>query len=85
MQGANGKHVMADKGRPPDLTALAKIFESDEARIGRDPRAAAHILRAITIACTNPMLILDDPLPSDEIVALFLDGVRGHQPAPTPV
>lgn len=82
MQGANGQPAMANKYRPPDLTMLATLFEADRDRIARDPRAAAHLLRAITIACTNPALFLDDPLPSAEIVALFLDGIRSPQPAP---
>lgn len=85
MQGANGEPALSDKYRPPDLTKLATLFEPDRDQIQRDPRAAAHLLRAMTIACTHPSLIIDDPLPSAEIVALFLDGIRTPQPAPAPV
>ncbi|MCU1459570.1 MAG: TetR/AcrR family transcriptional regulator [Actinomycetia bacterium] len=85
MQGANGEPVMSDKYRPPDLTVLATLFEPDVDQIQGAPRAAAHLLRAMTIACTHPSLILDDPLPSAEIVALFLDGIRAPHPAPAVV
>ncbi len=85
MKGANGEPVMPDKYTPPDLTALAELFEPDRDRIQLAPRAAAHLLRAMTIACTHPSLVIDDPLPSAEIVALFLDGIRAPHPAPTPV
>ncbi len=84
MPGVNGKPALADKYRPPDLTALAKLFEADRDQFHLEPRAAAHLLRAMTIACTHPSLIIDDPLPSAEIVALFLDGARVRQRAPAP-
>lgn len=65
-----------DKLRPPDLTTLAKLFEDDREQIRRDPLEAAHLLRGLTIAGTHPALILDEPLSSEEIVTLFLDGIR---------
>jgi AcrR family transcriptional regulator len=65
-----------DKLRPPDLTTLASLFEDHRGEIRRDPLDAAHLLRGLTIAGTHPALILDDPLTSEEIVSLFLDGIR---------
>ena len=63
--------------RPADLGRLAALFEPDRDQIRRSPLEAAHLLRGLTIAGTHPALILDDPLPSAEIVSLLLDGIRG--------
>jgi AcrR family transcriptional regulator len=62
--------------KAPDLTSLATVFEADRDRIRRDPVEAALVLRGLTIATTHPALIMDEPLPSEEIVTLFLDGIR---------
>ena len=67
---------MTDRDRAPDLTALAALFEADRDQLRRDPLEAAHLLRGFSIAGTHPVLILDEPLTSAEIVSLFLDGVR---------
>jgi AcrR family transcriptional regulator len=71
LQGETSAHHQA-----PDLTPLATVFEPDRARVRRDPLAAAHVLRGLTIATTHPALVLDEPLSSEEIVTLFLDGIR---------
>jgi AcrR family transcriptional regulator len=70
--------------QPPDLTALAAVFGADRDRIRRPPLEAAHLLRGLTIASTHPALILDEPLPSREIVSFFLDGVRADRPGVAP-
>lgn len=80
MQVSGGGPSMSDKHQPQDLTPLASVFEPDRDRVRRDPLDAAHILRGMTIACTHPALVLDDPLPSTEIVSLFLDGIRSDRP-----
>ena len=80
MQVSGGGPSMSDKHRPQDLTTLASLFEPDRDRIRRDPLDAAHLLRGMTVACTHPALVLDDPLPSAEIVSLFLDGIRSDRP-----
>ncbi len=76
MQVSSGGPSMTDKHRPPDLTTLAGVFAADADQIRRDPLEAAHLLRGMTIAGTHPALILEEPLPSAEIVSLFLDGIR---------
>lgn len=78
LQVSSGRPSMTDKHRAPDLTPLANLFLADREEIRRDPLEAAHLLRGLTIASTHPALVLDEPLPSAEIVSLFLDGVRAE-------
>ena len=68
----------ANRRGAPDLTTLAAVFEPDAALLRRDPLVAAQLLRGLTMASSHPALILDEPLASDEIVSLVLDGVRRH-------
>jgi hypothetical protein len=48
------------------------------------------MLRALTLACSHPALILDEPMTPADIVALMLDGIRRRPdparstPKPTP-
>lgn len=84
MQVSSGGPSLTDKHRPPELTTLASVFEADRHRIRRDPLEAAHLLRGLTIASTHPALILEAPLPSAEIVSLFLDGIRANGPEVSP-
>ena len=78
MQVSRRGRGVTDTLQPPDLTPLASVFGADRDRIRREPLQAAHLLRGLTIAGTHPALILDEPLPSTEIVSLFLDGVRAE-------
>ena len=39
---------------PPDLTALAALFEPDLDRLAMDPSSAAHLLRGMTFANFHP-------------------------------
>jgi AcrR family transcriptional regulator len=67
------------RARGPDaseMQALARLFEPDRDRLRRRPDQAAQVLRSLTFACSHPALIVDDPLPPDEIVSLLLDGIR---------
>ena len=66
------------KPRGPELTVLATLFEPDRDRLRRSPQASAHVLRGLTLAGTHPLLILDEPLSSEEIVSLVLDGIRAR-------
>lgn len=75
------------KPRGPELGVLATLFEPHADEIRRRPDQAAQVLRGLTLAGTHPMLILDEPLTSDEIVSLVLDGIRARpdlDPAPEP-
>jgi AcrR family transcriptional regulator len=81
MQLPGGGPPAPGRGLPPDLHGLAALFEPDRDQIDRDPLVAAHLLRGVTITGTHPALILDEPLTSEEIVSLFLDGVRSAKPA----
>jgi len=75
MRGPNAVPTVPDRHRMSDNTALAELFETDRAQLRCEPREAAQLLRGLTIAGTHPAMI-DEPLPSAEIVSLLLDGVR---------
>jgi AcrR family transcriptional regulator len=76
MRGSVGFAARLERHRAPDLHALAALFEPDADQLRRDPLEAAHLLRGVAIAGTHPAFIYEAPLSSDEIVSLFLDGVR---------
>jgi len=75
---APGGATRISKSRGPEVTVLAALFEPDRHLLRRDPDAAAQVLRGLTLAGTHPLLILDEPLSSEEIVSLVLDGVRAR-------
>ena len=62
--------------RSHDLPALTAIFAAEAQHLSRPPADAARVLRGLTFACVHPSFGTDDPLTSDEIVAVFLDGIR---------
>ena len=62
--------------RNAELPSLIAIFEVDGEHLTLSPADAARILRGLTFACVHPSFGADDPLTSDEIVAVFLDGIR---------
>ena len=66
------------KPRSLELHGLVRLFEPDADRLARSPQLAAQVLRGLTLAGTHPMLVTDQPLSSDEIVSIALDGVRTH-------
>ncbi len=59
-----------------DLGKIAAVFEPDRDQLRRTPLEAAHLLRGLTISGTHPALLLDEPLSSEEIVTVLLDGIR---------
>jgi AcrR family transcriptional regulator len=65
-----------DQRPSTDLGALATVFEPDRASLRRDPVQAAHLLRGLTLAGSHPSLAPEEPLTSEEIVSLLLDGLR---------
>jgi AcrR family transcriptional regulator len=64
--------------RTTELTGLADLLEPERHRLRQNPAEAGRMLRSITLALSHPALISGDPMPPDEIVAFFLDGVRAH-------
>jgi AcrR family transcriptional regulator len=68
------------RGRPPDLTPLAEMFESLGPQIDRDPLVAAQLLQGLAFASSHPMLSRQH-VPAHEVVSVILDGIRLHSPA----
>ena len=64
------------------VDALAVLLLPDRHRLRYSPQETARRLRLVTVALSSPRLADTDPLPAEEIVSLFLDGVRRHGQAP---
>jgi AcrR family transcriptional regulator len=78
MQVSNRATASADQRRAANVSAIARLLDAHRDEIRRDPTEAAYVLRGLTITGTHPGLILGDPLSAEEIVSLFLDGVRAR-------
>ena len=67
-----------DHGRkgPPELAALAALFEPHEADLRHAPAVAARELQALTLAVSHPALFGDVPMSPPEVVSLLLHGIR---------
>lgn len=77
--------VPSDRRRPPpDIPGLIALFEPEAERLRHPPLEAARMLRALTLACSHPALILDEPMTPADIVALMLDGIRRRPDPETP-
>jgi len=59
-----------------DVQALVALFEHDRDQLRYDPVSNARRLRALAIAGSHPAFTAGQPLTPDEIVSMFLDGVR---------
>jgi AcrR family transcriptional regulator len=59
----------------PESEALAALLEPERERLSIEPRAAARVLRALTLALTHPMLA-EELMPAEHVVELFLHGVE---------
>ena len=82
---AAGLTKVPDEHRgPPNLEALAALFEPERDQLRREPLAAAQLLRGLTFAGSHPALIVDEALPSAEIVSVLLDGIRARPDTPDP-
>jgi AcrR family transcriptional regulator len=64
--------------RSHDLPALTAIFASESQQFTRGPADSARVLRGLTFACVHPSFGTEEPLTSEEIVSVFLDGIRRH-------
>src|SRR3954447_2858275 len=80
MTAASGSSVTAEsargRSRSPELPALVDLFESVSDQITREPVEAARLLRGLSFTGTHPSFGGGEPLPSEEIVAVLLDGIR---------
>jgi AcrR family transcriptional regulator len=71
------------RSRPTtEFPALVAIFADETDRLEHPPARAARILRSITVSCVHPMFAHDEPLTSEEIVAILLHGLlRDGEPS----
>lgn len=76
---ADDRSELTARRKLPGLDVLAVLFEPDRDSLRRSPQAAAQVLRGLTLVGTHPLLIMDEPMTSAEIVSLVLDGVRARQ------
>jgi AcrR family transcriptional regulator len=67
---------MKERRATPELLGLAALFETERHHLRYDPATAGRVLRSMTLALSHPAIITDDPMPADEIVTLFLHGIR---------
>jgi AcrR family transcriptional regulator len=58
-----------------ELPALAAIFARETNHISHSPASAVRILRGLTMSCVHPNFTNDEPLTSEEIVAIMLHGL----------
>jgi AcrR family transcriptional regulator len=73
------KRVAATR-RSNRMSALVAMFEAERDQLTCEPEVAAQLLRGLTMAASHPVLFSETPLQPDQIVTLFLDGVRGGHP-----
>lgn len=64
------------------VDALAVLLVPDRHQLRCSPQETARRLRPVTLALSSSRLAGSDPLPPEEIVSLFLDGVRRRTDAP---
>ena len=81
---ASGTTRGATQQRSTELPALTAIFESEAEQLSRAPADAARVLRGLTFACVHPAFGTDEPLTSEDIVAVLLDGIRRPRAEETP-
>ena len=75
---ASGTTRGTQPARSTELPALTDIFASEAEHLTRPPTHAARVLRGLTFACVHPSFGVEDPLTSEEIVEVFLEGIRRH-------
>jgi len=60
----------------PELRELVLLFDRESDRLRCSPSQAAHLLRGLTFSGTHSSFTVGEPLTSEEIVSVLLDGVR---------
>jgi AcrR family transcriptional regulator len=77
---ASGTTRGEQPARSHEFPSLTAIFATEVDRLSCPPADAARVLRGLTFACVHPSFGTEEPLPSHEIVSVFLDGVRKETP-----
>jgi AcrR family transcriptional regulator len=73
---ASGTTRSGQPARSTELPALTAIFQDEAGHLVRPPADAARVLRGLTFACVHPSFGVEDPLTSEEIVEVLLEGIR---------
>ncbi|MFB9677560.1 TetR/AcrR family transcriptional regulator [Streptosporangium vulgare] len=81
--GRNSKNLSDESALIGQI--LTDLIEPARERLQFEPREAARRLQLLTIACTHPRLVLNDPVAAPEIVSMLLDGVRLRSGPPEPL
>jgi hypothetical protein len=63
---------------------MRAVFDPDEDSLSVSAAEAARRMRLVTFAGTHPMITDYNPLTTDEIVELLLDGIASSGPVPKP-
>jgi AcrR family transcriptional regulator len=71
-----GGRVGAPPRARPELHDLVRLFERESDRLRCSATQAAHLLRGLTFSGTHSSFVVGEPLTSEEIVSVLLDGVR---------
>ena len=76
VSSTDGNARTRSHGPAPEFQALVRMFESEEDQLTRSPVESARLLRGLTFAGTHPAFAIGEPLSSEEIVSVLLDGIR---------
>ena len=76
LSAASGTTLRLVPTRSTDLPALIAIFESEAAHLSRVPADAARVSRGLDLRLRASAFGTDEPLTSQDIVAVLLDGIR---------
>ncbi len=75
LTGRKGHRHGSPHDHPDVAAAMVAVFEPDGEALSMSPVEAARRTRLVTFAGTHPMITDNNPLTTDEIVDLLLDGI----------
>jgi AcrR family transcriptional regulator len=79
-EDADVERAKARPGNEMIYQALVSVLEPDRDQFRCPVPAVVHLLRLITFSGTHPMISDGNPLTTEQIVSVLLDGVCRHHP-----